>query len=92
MNNIIQAIYNIWLVVSFKMGFPGSSVVKNPPANSGDMGLMRGQEDPLKEEVATTSVFLFEKSHGLRSLAGHSLWGHKELNMTENENTNIIQK
>ena len=24
------------------MGFPGSSVVKNPPANAGDMGLIPG--------------------------------------------------
>ena len=72
MKNIIQAIYNIWLVVSFKMGFPGSSFVKNPPANSGDMDLMHGQEDPLKEEVTTTPVFLFEKSHGLDMKAWHA--------------------
>ena len=24
------------------MGFPGGSVVKNPPANAGDMGLIPG--------------------------------------------------
>ena len=30
-----------------------------------------------------TSVFLFEKSPGQRSLVGDSPWGHKELNMTE---------
>ena len=28
------------------------------------------------------SVFLLGKSHGQRSLAGYSLWGHKELDMT----------
>ena len=35
-----------------------------------------GQEDPLKKEVATHSGILAgEKSHGQRSLAGHSLGG-----------------
>ena len=53
---------------------------------------MCGQEDPLKEEMATTPVLLSGESHGLRSLAGHSPWGHKESDMTEHKNTNIIQK
>ena len=30
-----------------------------------------------------TPVFLPEKSHGQRSLAGYSPWGRKELDMTE---------
>ena len=30
-----------------------------------------------------TPVFLPGKFHGQRSLAGYSLWGQKELNMTE---------
>ena len=38
-----------------------------------------GQKDLLEEEMATTPVFLPEKSHGQRSLAGYSLWGHKRL-------------
>ena len=33
--------------------FPGSSVVKNPPANAGDMSSIPGSEDPLEEEMAT---------------------------------------
>ena len=33
--------------------------------------------------MATTPVFLPGKSHGLRSLAGYSPWGHKESDMTE---------
>ena len=28
------------------MGFPGGSVVKNPPADAGDTGLISGWEDP----------------------------------------------
>ena len=34
-----------------------------------------GQEDLLKEEMAT----LLRKSHGKRSLAGYSQWGQEEL-------------
>ena len=33
--------------------------------------------------MATTPVFLPGKSHGQRSLAGCSPWGHKELDRTE---------
>ena len=31
---------------SFSHGFPGGSVVKNPPANAGDVGLLPQWEDP----------------------------------------------
>ena len=34
--------------------FPGGSVVKSPPANSGDMGSIPGQEDPTFTEPALT--------------------------------------
>ena len=37
------------------MGFPGGSVVKNPPANAGDVSSIPGQEDLLEEEMATHS-------------------------------------
>ena len=46
------------------MYFPGGSVVKNPLANSGDMGLIpgsgrsSGQEDLLEEEMVTHSSIL----------------------------------
>ena len=47
------------LVVSAKeKGFPGSSVFKNLPANSGDVGSIPGQEDPLEKEMATHSSIL----------------------------------
>ena len=32
------------------MGFPGGSVVKNPPANAGDVGLIPGSGRSLGEE------------------------------------------
>ena len=37
-----------------------------------------GRKDLLEEETATTPVFLPEKSHGQRSLAGYSLWGSQK--------------
>ena len=41
----------IWSCLSAELevhlvGFPGGTVVKNPPATTGDMGSSPGQEDP----------------------------------------------
>ena len=36
-------------------------MVKNPPANAGDAGLILGREDPLEEEMATHSSILAKK-------------------------------
>ena len=57
--------------------------VKNPPAMQEMRVRSLGLEDPLEEEMATHSSILAWKIHGQRSLAGHSPWGHKELDMTE---------
>ena len=57
----------------YKGGFLGGSVVKNLPANAGDMG----QEDPLKKEMATYSSILAweipwaEAAGGLQSMELH---------------------
>ena len=72
------------------VGFPGGSEVKNPPANAwdtGDVGLIPGQEDPLEEEMATCSSILAGKSHGQRILVGYNSWGCKELDTTEHTHT-----
>ena len=53
-------------------GFSGGSVVKNPPANAGDVVQSLGQEETLEKEMATYSSILPRKYHGQRSLAGHS--------------------
>ena len=42
-----------------------------------------GQEDVLEEGVQPTPVFLSGESHGQRSLAGYSPWGHKKSVMDE---------
>ena len=39
-------------------GFPGGSVVKNPPANAGEVVQSLGQENTLEKEMATYSSFL----------------------------------
>ena len=65
------------------MGFPGGSVVKNPPAKQEMRVQSLGQEDPQEEGMQPTPVFLPGESHGQRSLMGYSPWGHKELDTTE---------
>ena len=58
-------------------GFPGGSVVKNPPANAGDKVRSLGLEDPLKEGNATHSSILAwrtpwtEEPGGLQSRGSH---------------------
>ena len=62
-----------------------AQIVKNPPANSGDLGLISGlgrspggggQGNPLQ-------YFCLENHYGQRSLAGYSPWGCKESDTTE---------
>ena len=67
-------------------------VVKNPPANAGDIrdaGLILGLVDPLEEEIATHSSILGWEPHGQKSLVGYSPWSHKELDMTDAVKSNI---
>ena len=55
-------------------GFPGSSMVKNPPTMWETWVRSLGQEDPLEKEMATHSSILAweipwtEESGGLRSM------------------------
>ena len=62
-------------------------VINNTPVSAGDtrdMGSIPGLgRSPGGGAWQPTPVFLSGKSHGQRSLMGHSPWGHKESNMTE---------
>ena len=59
-----------------KVDFSDGSVVKNPLAKQGMNVHSLGQEDPLEEEMVTSSpVFLPGESHGQRSLAGYNPGG-----------------
>ena len=40
---------------AYNIKFPGGSMIKNLPANTGDLGSILGQEDPLEKEMATHS-------------------------------------
>ena len=59
-------------VYVLKRNFPGGSVVKNPPAYAGDMGLIsRSGRSPGGGNRQPTPVFLPGEFHGQRSLAGY---------------------
>jgi len=62
-------------------------VVKNPPANAGDVrnrGLTPGLgRSPRGGHGNPLQYSCLENSHGQRSLEGYSPWGHKELDATE---------
>ena len=59
-------------------GFLGDSVVKNLPENAGDTGLISGSGRFPGGGNGNPLLLFPGKSHGQRSLAGHSPWGHKE--------------
>ena len=63
-----------------KLGFPGGSVVKNPPAKQKMQVWSLGQEDPLVKEMATHSSIL---AYGIS-------WDHKELDMMTEQQAGII--
>ena len=65
------------------LGFPDGLDNKKYACNAGDPGLILGLERSWRREWQPTSIFLPGESHGQRSLAGYSPWGHKELDMTE---------
>ena len=50
----VEEVMNRWNIKD-SWGFPGGSVVKNPPANAGDAGLIPGSGKSLKEKMATHS-------------------------------------
>ena len=72
------------LCFGVREGFPGSSVVKNPAANAGDAGSIRGSErSPGGGHDNLLQYSCLENPHGQRSLAVYSLRCHKGLGMTE---------
>ena len=73
------------------MGFPDSSVVKNPPANAGDTGdvgyIPASGRSPGGENGKPSPVFLPGESHEQSSLVGCSPWSCKESDITEKLST-----
>ena len=73
------------------LGFPGDSLVKNPPANAGDSrdaGSIPGSgTSSWRRAWQPTPVFLPGESHGQKNLVGYSPWRHKESDTTEQLST-----
>ena len=59
------------------MGFLGASIVKNPPAEAGDVGSIPDWEDPLEEEMATCSSILASKIPWIEAPGSLSPWGYR---------------
>ena len=61
------------------LGFPGGSDGKESANNDGDLvSIPESGRSPGEGTGNPTPVFLPGESHGQRSLAGYSPWGHKE--------------
>ena len=60
-----------YIIFCFSILLTDGSVVKNPPVNAGDVGLILGWKDPLENEITayTSIVALPVKAHG-QSLVG----------------------
>ena len=65
------------------MGFPGGSDSKESTCNARPGFDPWVRKIPWRRKWQPTPVFFPGKSHGLRSLAGYSPWGHKESDMNE---------
>ena len=64
-------------------------MVNNPPANAGDVGSILGsRRSPEGAQGSPLQYSFLGKSHGQRSLAGYSPWGHKDLDTTQQPNDN----
>ena len=64
------------------MGFPGDTVVKNLPANVGDVDLIPGPARFPEEGNGNHSSILAWEIHGQESMVGYSPWGGKESDTT----------
>ena len=74
-------------VIQYINGAQVVTVVKNPPANAGDLrdtdSILTWGKIPWRRKWQPTLVFLPREFHGLRSLAGYSPLGHKQSDTTE---------
>ena len=68
--------------VSTDLGFPGGSVVKNPPVMQEMQVRTLGQEDPLEEGMAPHSISLAWRIPWTESLVSYSPQGRKESTTT----------
>ena len=69
--------------LQYSWAFLVAQMVKNPLARQETWFDPWIVKIPWKREWLLTPVFFPGKFHGQRSLAGYSLWDHKELDVTE---------
>ena len=67
--------------------FPGGSDNEESACNARNLGSIPGLRRSTRGGDGPTQVFLPGESHGQRSLAGYSPWGHKESDMTDQLST-----
>ena len=80
--NLFYPVPGLWICnqVGISTGFPGGSMVKNPPAMRETQVQSLGQEDALEEGVATHSSTLAwripwtEEPSGLQSMGSQKSW------------------
>ena len=70
--------------------FPGDESVKNWPAKERLRFNPRVRKILWRRKQQPTPEFLPGKSHGQRSLVGYSPWGHKESDMTKQQENNRL--
>ena len=63
-------------------------MVKNPPANTGDLSSIPGSGRSLGEGNGNSFSILSWKISRQRSLVGYGPWGHRELDMADQLNSN----
>ena len=72
---------------------PGDSVLKNPPANAGDVGSIPGSERSTGEGNGNPLRYVClgnPMDRGARGgLGGYSPWSHKESDTTEQLNNEV---
>ena len=78
--------------VMANVGFPGGSVVKNPPDNARASGLVPGLRRPPGEESGNPLQYsCLGNPRDRKSLMGYSPWGPKESGMTERLSAVFLQ-
>ena len=76
---LAMPIVGICSLVGETWGFPGGSVVKNPPAKGGDTGLIPGLGKSPGEGNDNLLHYTCLGNLRQRNLAGYSPWGHKRV-------------
>ena len=79
---------------SLLIGFPGGSVVKNPPAKQKTPVWSLGREDPLEEDMAThSSILAWENPMDRVALQATSPWSRKRVkhNLMTKQQQKVIQ-